>query len=195
MTGMLRDEDGARPVLSRSTAYRGAIWDVLRDEVDFAPGVRFTREYIAHTGAAAVLALDDAGATDVREARVLLIRQYRHPAGRTFWELPAGLLDHEGEDPAEAAGRELTEETGHRAEHLRHLLDIHPSAGSSSERIRIYLATGISETATDFVREDEESEIELRWVRLGEVLDAIREGRLTNATLVAAALAASAFGI
>jgi 8-oxo-dGTP pyrophosphatase MutT (NUDIX family) len=193
VSSALRDEPGARPVLSRSVAHHGAIWDVLRDEVDFAPGVQLTREYIAHTGAAAVLALDTSPSQDLLDARVLLIRQYRHPAGATFWELPAGLLDKPGEDPVEAAHRELAEETGYRAQTMRPLLDIHPSAGSSSERIRIHLATDLTPVAVDFVREGEESEIEVRWAALHEVLEAIRAGDLTNATLVAAVLAVRAF--
>ncbi|PWH05905.1 NTP pyrophosphohydrolase [Brachybacterium endophyticum] len=194
MSEALRDVAGARPVTSRSVVHRGAIWDVVRDEVDFAPGVAFAREYIAHPGAAAILAVDGPLDGDPSQVRVLLIRQYRHPAARTFWELPAGLLDHEGEDPLEAAGRELAEETGYAAGSMRHLLDIHPSAGSSSELIRIHLATDLTRAEVDFEREDEESEIEVRWARLPDVLGAIRAGELTNATLVAAVLALRALG-
>src|SRR5690625_7749000 len=67
----LRDEPGQRPLAGRRTLHEGMVFDLVRDTVDFADGVRFDREYIWHTGAVAVLAIDDAD-------RVLLIRQYRH---------------------------------------------------------------------------------------------------------------------
>ena len=75
----LRDEPGPRPVAARRPLHHGMVWDLVRDTIDFAPGVRFDREYVWHTGAVAVLAVDPAD-------RVLLIRQYRHPVGHELWE-------------------------------------------------------------------------------------------------------------
>ena len=126
--------------------------------------------------------------------RVLLIRQYRHPVGHELWEIPAGLLDMEGEEPHRGALRELAEETGHRAASLSTLVDLRPSPGGSDEVIRIYLATGTTPLGDedDFVRTDEEAEIELRWVPLADAVAAILAGDLTNATTIAGVLALQA---
>ena len=96
----LRDQPERRPVAARRLLHEGMVWDLVRDTIDFAEGVRFDREYVWHTGAVAVLALDEAD-------RVLMIRQYRHPVGHELWEIPAGLLDQGGEAPHLAAAREL----------------------------------------------------------------------------------------
>ncbi|MFC7457752.1 NUDIX domain-containing protein [Brachybacterium sp. GCM10030267] len=180
----LADEPGSRPVSARERVHSGMVWDIVRDTVEFAPGVQFQREYMWHTGAVAVLAVDD-------QDRVLLIRQYRHPVGHTLWEIPAGLLDVNGEAPHVGAARELSEETGHAAAHLQTLVDLRPSPGGSDEVIRVYLATGVTALTEEgeFVRTDEEAEIEVRWVPLAEAVTAVLEGRLTNATTIAGVLA------
>lgn len=178
----LRDEPGQRPVAERTTVHEGMVFDLVRDTVDFAEGVSFDREYVWHTGAVAVLAVDDAD-------RVLMIRQYRHPVGHSLWEIPAGLLDLDGEPPHVAAARELTEETGYAAGDMRTLVDLRPSPGGSDEVIRVYLATGVQESEEEFERTDEEAELLQRWVPLPEAVTAVLEGRITNATTVSALLA------
>lgn len=178
----LRDEPGQRPVAQRRMLHEGMVWDLVRDTVDFAAGVRFDREYIWHTGAVAVLAVDDAD-------RVLLIRQYRHPVGHRLWEIPAGLLDLEGEPPHVAAARELSEETGYVPKQLHTLVDLRPSPGGTDEVIRVYLATGVSESQEEFERTDEEAELVLRWAPLAEAVTAVLEGRITNGTTASALLA------
>lgn len=182
----LADDAERRPVAESRTVHDGMVWDVVRDTIDFAPGVRFDREYVRHTGAVAVLALDD-------QDRVLLIRQYRHPAGGRLWEIPAGLLDIDGEDPQQAALRELAEESGWGADRIEPLLVLRPSPGGSDEVIRIYLATGMHELEeVDFVHRDEEAELVVRWAALDDVLAAVLAGDLTSGTLVAGMLALTA---
>lgn len=178
----LRDEPGQRPVAARRLLHDGMVWDVVRDTVDFADGVRFDREYIWHTGAVAVLAIDE-------QERVLMIRQYRHPVGHSLWEIPAGLLDLEGEAPHIAAARELAEETGYEPEQLRTLIDLRPSPGGSDEVIRVYLASGVHSSEVEFERTHEEAELVTRWVPLTEAVTAVLEGRITNGTTVSALLA------
>ncbi|UYG16551.1 NUDIX hydrolase [Brachybacterium huguangmaarense] len=179
----LRDEPGRRDVAARRTVHHGMVWDIVRDTIDFAPGVRFDREYVHHTGAVAVLAVDE-------RDRMLLIRQYRHPAGETLWEIPAGLLDVGGEAASAAALRELREETGHDAQTVQTLLDFRPSPGGSDEVIRIYLVTGVRAAVEDgFVRTDEEAELEVRWAGIDEVARAVLAGDLTSGSLVAGVLA------
>ena len=116
----LRDEADQRPVAAHRTVHEGMVWDLVRDTIDFAPGVRFAREYIRHTGAVAVLAVDEAD-------RVLLIRQYRHPVGHRLWEIPAGLLDLAGEPPHVAAARDVVEparDVGDEAGHVAVAVDV-----------------------------------------------------------------------
>lgn len=181
--GPLRDQPGPRPVAASRTTHTGMVWDIVRDTVDFAPGVRFDREYVRHTGAVAVLAVDE-------QDRLLLISQYRHPAAGVLWEVPAGLMDVDGEDPSAAAGRELVEEAGVAAEHLEPLLDFRPSPGGSDEIIHVFLATGLTaQEPVDFERRDEEAEIQVRWVPVDDVARAVLAGDLTSGTLVAGVLA------
>lgn len=181
--GALNDLPGARAVAAHRTVYEGMVWSIARDTIDFAPGVRFDREYVHHTGAVAILAFDP-------EGRAILVRQYRHPARTTFWEIPAGLLDHEGEDQSAAAARELAEETGYRAGSIEPLLDFFPSPGGSSEMIRLYVGYDCTPDAdVDFAREDEEAEIVVARVPFAELYQAAVEGRLTNGTLLMAVLA------
>lgn len=177
----LRDEPDPRPVAARRRVHEGIIFDLVRDTVDFADGVRFDREYVRHTGAVAVLAVDDAD-------RVLMIRQYRHPVGHALWEIPAGLLDLDGEAPHVAAARELAEETGYEPAALRTLVDLRPSPGGNDEVIRVYLATGVRPGQDEYERTDEEAELVTRWVPLVDAVSAVLEGRITNATTVSALL-------
>nr|WP_179389039.1 NUDIX hydrolase [Psychromicrobium silvestre] len=174
--------------MSQEVAFHGKIWDVQRDTFELsAGGEQLTREYIAHPGAVAVLVLDDDG-------RVLLLRQYRHPVRASLWEIPAGLLDVEGEDFQVAAARELAEEADLLAADWKLLLDVYNSAGSSSEAVRIYLARGISEVpeVDRHQRTAEESEIALRWVPLQEAVAAVLAGQLHSFSAVSAVLAAAA---
>ena len=94
-----------------------------------------TREIVEHFGAVAIVAMDD-------EGRVPMVYQYRHPFGRRLWELPAGLLDVNGEAPHLTAARELREEAGLQAQTWRVLVDLDSTPGFSDESVRVYLATG-----------------------------------------------------
>src|SRR5690606_17749363 len=121
----LRDEPFAPEVVAAETVFAGRVWDIRAERFRYGDG-ELMREYMAHPGAAAVVALDDRG-------RVLLIQQYRHPIRQRDWELPAGLLDVPGEDPMEAARRELAEEADLEAEHWEKLLAFAPTPGGCDE--------------------------------------------------------------
>ncbi|MGN6446382.1 NUDIX domain-containing protein [Amnibacterium sp.] len=163
--------------------HHGRVWDVARETFDYR-GTEITREVIRHPGAVAILALDD-------EERVLLIRQYRHPTRARAWEIPAGLLDMDGEAPLAAAQRELAEEADLAAERWNVLADFQNSPGGSDETIRVYLARGVSSVPA-FARHDEEADIETRWVPLDDVVDAVLARRVQSPSLVVGALAAVA---
>jgi ADP-ribose pyrophosphatase len=144
------------------------------------------RVVVTHPGAVAVLALDDAG-------QVLMIRQYRHPAGYQLWEIPAGLRDVAGEPLAETAKRELLEETGYTAGEWHVLVDIFTSPGFSNERIRIFLARDVRQAPdAGYEREHEEKFLTTEWVPLAEAVRLALAGKLHNGQTVAGVLAASA---
>jgi ADP-ribose pyrophosphatase len=178
----LADDSVDVDVTASDTVYDGIVWDVVRERFTL-DGNEITREFIAHTGAVAVLALDE------RE-RVLLIKQYRHPIRMRDWELPAGLLDITGESPVIAAQRELAEEADLIADDWSLLSEFATSPGGSNEVIRVYLARGVSPTGNTFERTEEEAGIEVRWVPLDEVVDAVLARRVQNSILTIAVLAA-----
>jgi len=104
------------------------------------------------------------------------------------------LLDVEGEDPLDAAARELYEEAGYRASEWSVLVDTFTSPGGSDEAARIYLARGLSEVAADerFSGEGEERDMPSRWFSLAEAREAVLSGRLHNPLGVIGILAAAA---
>jgi 8-oxo-dGTP pyrophosphatase MutT (NUDIX family) len=180
------DEQSPRRLIDTSTVYEGRVWDVVSEQFSLtADGETITRDFIRHPGAVAVLVLNDDG-------QVLLIRQYRHPVRMALWEIPAGLLDEEGEDFVDAAARELAEEADLTARQWHVLVDLFLSPGSSSEALRVYLARGIGDVpeADRHTRTHEEAEIELRWVDLDDAVSAALEGRIHSPSAVAAVLAA-----
>jgi ADP-ribose pyrophosphatase len=181
---LLTDDVFTPPVVSSELVFEGRVWDVRREEFTYN-GQPIVRDFVDHTGAVAILALDE-------RDRILLIKQYRHPIRRRDWEIPAGLLDMGGEAPLAAARRELAEEADLEAEDWSILTEFYTSPGGSNEALRIYLARGMRPTPTPFTRSDEEADIEVRWVPLDEVVDAVLARRVQNPSLVIGALAARA---
>jgi 8-oxo-dGTP pyrophosphatase MutT (NUDIX family) len=184
LAGPLADLDDPAPILDGATVFEGKVFDVNRETAAFHGGT-MVREYTAHHGAVAVLAVDD-------DDRVLLINQYRHPVRRRLWEIPAGLLDIEGEDPLAAARRELAEETDLIADDWSEPLSFFTSPGQSDELVTLYEARGLHPAQAAHERTDEEAEIVLRWVSLDEALEAALAGRIGNAILLIALMRAHA---
>lgn len=117
------------------TLLEGGFLEVRRDDVQLPDGTHATREFIQHPGAVAVIPLLDDG-------RVVLVRQFRYPIGKTIVEFPAGKLDA-GEDTLACARRELQEETGYTAREWAFACEIHNAAAYSTESIWIYFARGL----------------------------------------------------
>ena len=181
----LADTPLSWPVLRTREIHRDA-WVVgLREDVVQRPGHPETlhRLVLEHPGAVVVLAVDD-------QRRVCCLRQYRHAGGGDFVELPAGLLDKDGEDPQVTAARELREEAELRAEEWHHLLTLNPSAGITTELQHIYLARGLSHADRgDFELRGEEAEMEQFWAPVDELLEAVLAGQVREGPLAAAVLA------
>ncbi|GAB4587153.1 NUDIX domain-containing protein [Nocardia sp. IFM 10818] len=163
--------------VSSRIAYSGAILALRLDQVVMPGGRIAEREVIEHHAAVAVAAVDE-------HDNLVLINQYRHPVGRRLLELPAGLLDKQGEDPLEAAKRELAEETGLAAREWAVLVDIALSPGFTDEALRIYLASDLYETDRPDP-ELEEADIQLVRMPLAEAVRKALGGEITNATAVA----------
>ena len=184
------------PVASSSYLHRDAWVVSLRaDEIrrpDHPDDEPFRRVVLEHPGAAVVLAVDD-------EEQVLCVLQYRHAALRRFVELPAGLLDHEGEEPEDVARRELLEETGYVAGTWTHLASTYSSPGISAEVQHLYLARDLSQAEPhavgEFVKEHEEADMELVKVGFDELVSAVIDGRVADGPVVNAVLLAHAQGL
>lgn len=155
---------------------------VRRDTITTATG-EAKREIVEHFSAVAVAA--------VRDGHVMMIRQYRHGVGRHLWEIPAGLLDIVGEDPLDAARRELAEEAGLSAQTWHLLGDVVTSPGFSEEMCRIYLAEDLDSDLSGFdlpEAEFEEAEIETRWVPIPEAIEWVQTGKVENSIATIALL-------
>lgn len=174
----------ALPVRRRHERFHGHMFDVVTDEVEFPDGQVAARDYLRHVGAVAVVALADDG-------QVVLVRQYRHPVGCPLWELPAGLVDGDGESLAQVAARELAEEADLAASQWEVLADLHTSPGCSDEHIRIFLARGLRETGRVYPRELEEAGLTVRRFPLDRAVEMVLAAEVTNAAAVAGVLAAA----
>ena len=161
-------------ITSTREVYRCRIFHVTEDRaVDPKTGFEIKRSVVRHGGSAVMMAVD-------HRKRVLLVRQYRLPAAKYLWELPAGTVDP-GEKPLQTARRELIEETGYRAGTWRKLASFLVSPGYVTERMTIYLATNL--TAGKATPMDDER-IEARWCTAPEVARLIRTGTVDDAKTI-----------
>ena len=124
-------------ITSSREVYQCNLFRVTEDRAsDPKTGFKIKRSVVRHAGSAVMMAVDS-------RKRILLVRQFRLPAGRYLWELPAGRLDP-GEKPLQAAKRELIEETGYRAKRWTKLASFFVSPGYVDERMTIYLAEDLT---------------------------------------------------
>jgi ADP-ribose pyrophosphatase len=161
-------------IISSKEVYKCSLFRVTEDRaVDAKAGFEIKRCVVRHIGSAVMMAVDE-------KKRVLLVRQYRLPAEKYLWELPAGRLDP-GETPLRAAKRELTEETGYRASQWTKLASFWVSPGYVQERMTIYLARGL--TAGEATPMEDER-IETRWFSKKELAKMIRTGKIEDAKTI-----------
>lgn len=172
-------------VVSSRSLYGDGVFGFRVDNVAMPGGGVAERAVLEHPGAVVIAALTDAD-------ELVMVRQFRHPLRRYQWELPAGLLDVDGEPLVVGAQRELHEEAGIRASTWHTLLDTVASPGISDERVRIFLARGLSDVPEPeryAEHSDEEAELVVGRFALDEAVRMVFAGELENAATVAAVLA------
>jgi 8-oxo-dGTP pyrophosphatase MutT (NUDIX family) len=155
---MPKDRPASLAISESEVVFNGKIWDIKRESFDYN-GKTLVREFVAHPGAVAIVALN-------QDNEVLLINQYRHPVREYLWEIPAGLLDMPGESKLEAAKRELLEETGYIAESWSELIEFHTTPGGNNETIAIFLARELRHQGHEFELEGEETDMKVEWLSL-----------------------------
>ena len=161
-------------IISSREVYDCKLFRVTEDEAkDPKDGFHIRRSVVRHAGSAVMMAVDE-------RKRILLVRQYRLPANKYLWELPAGRLDP-GEKPLQAAKRELAEETGFAARTWKKLASFWVSPGFVDEKMTIFLATDLREgLATPM----EDERIETRWFTRKEVAEMIRDAKIEDAKTI-----------
>jgi ADP-ribose pyrophosphatase len=165
---------GRGKTISSETVFQGNVFWVTRDEVEEPGGVKATRDVIRHNGSVVILAVDTE--TNPNDPGILLIRQYRHAAGKIMLELPAGRIEP-GEKLIPAGKRELIEETGYRASRWSHHCNYYASPGFLTETMTILLAEGLTQGEA---APEEDEKIELHMTPLSEVLSLIRAGKIED---------------
>jgi ADP-ribose diphosphatase len=167
-------------IISSRVVYRGPVFYVTTDRVQEPGGIVVRRDVVRHSGSIVIMAVDDSRS----EPRVLLARQYRHPADDFLWELPAGRIDP-GESELTGAKRELLEETGYSAANWKRALFFYSSPGFLDETMAIYLATGLKRGKA---QPEKDEVIQKRMFPLSQLVrmvmrSAIRDGKTISAVL------------
>ena len=146
------------------------IFEVTMDHAVDPDGFKIKRAIVQHGGSAVMMPIDE-------KRRVLLVRQYRLPARRFLWELPAGRID-EGENALQAAKRELVEEAGLRAKKWSKLAEFFPSPGFLAEKMTIYTARDLTQGES---KPMDDERIEAEWYTAHEIDRMIRSGKIIDA--------------
>ena len=174
------DDELVERIVDTRVLHRGRYLEFRIDTIERADGSRSERDIAGHPGAVAVVALDPDG-------KVLLVRQWRTPAGRALLEIPAGTLDIDAasgatEDPDLAGRRELEEETGYRAETWQRLTSFFTAPGFTSEHMTLYLATDLVPAHPDErLGPDEDEHLRLERRSLDDALAAVDTGEIADA--------------
>jgi len=166
-------------VLSTKRVYEGNIINLRIDTISLPGGRTANREVVEHAGAVAIVPVNEKG-------EILLVRQFRHAAGKSLLEIPAGKLEP-GESVLDCAGRELLEETGYEATGLKKLISFFSTPGFTNEMLHLYLATGLTYKGQN---PDDDESIDVVTVPFERAIELIWEGEICDAKSVAGILAA-----
>ncbi|MDX6611084.1 MAG: ADP-ribose pyrophosphatase [Blastocatellia bacterium] len=173
----------APKILSSKEVFHGKVFRVTDDAV-LEGEKAYQREVVRHGGSAAILPVFEDGT-------VALVRQYRHPTVKFLLEVCAGTLD-DRERPEEAAARELEEEIGLVAGKMEKLSEFFVSPGYCEEKMWLFLATDLTETAQNL---EEDEAVEVVRLPLSRALEMITDGEIEDAkTIIGLMLAAPRFG-
>ena len=156
-------------IVSSKEVYNCGLFWVTEEEATDGSGFTIQRSIVRHAGSAVILAVDS-------KHRVLLVRQFRLPAGSALWELPAGRLDP-GETPLKAARRELQEETGFKAKKWKKLVSFYASPGFVAEKMNLFLATDLIAGKAEPM---DDERIETRWFTARELDAMIQSGKIAD---------------
>ncbi|MFN6963063.1 MAG: NUDIX hydrolase [Pyrinomonadaceae bacterium] len=170
-------------VLASRQIYSGKVFDVLEAEIRQGD-VEYKREIVTHHGSCVIVPV-------FADGTLALVRQYRHAAGKFLLEIPAGTLN-ENEPPEAGAARELEEEIGVTAERIEKLTEFYVSPGFLTEKMHLYMATGLAETAQ---RLEEDEILEIERYGFDEAFRLIRDGEIEDAkTIIGLIMAGARFG-
>jgi ADP-ribose pyrophosphatase len=164
------DGGGLGPPIRSRQIYRGTIVNLRESDYRRPDGTIVHREVMDHPGAVVIVPVED--------DHVILVRQPREAVEEFTLELPAGKLDHPGEDPLACARRELAEEVARAATTWRDLGGFYTAPAILTEFIHCFMATGI--TRVDAVAGDEDEAIEIiEWplADLGSAIDEVRDAK------------------
>jgi len=159
-------------VVKKERLYNGKVFNLVVDQIEYASGNRAIREVAEHPGGAVVLAM-------FPDERIILVKQFRYPLGKFLYELPAGKLSP-NEDPAICAARELAEETGYKAEHMKRLTAMYTSPGFCTEQLHIFLATTLSRTREGQNLEEGEQSLTVEIVSLSKAIEMIEREEIVD---------------
>lgn len=162
-------------LLKSEVLMKGRAFAIRRDFLKTPDGQETKLDIIEHGGSAVIIPVDENG-------NILLVRQYRHAAGKDLLELPAGTLD-EDEEPEICAAREIREETGMAAEVLTKLGEFYLAPGYSDEFMIVYMATGLSDSPLDA---DEDEFLSVEAVPIAEAIRMAERGEIPDAKSLAA---------
>ncbi|MCU7513651.1 MAG: NUDIX hydrolase [Bacteroidota bacterium] len=158
-------------VIKSETLFRGKVFDLQVDQIEYNSGNPGVREIAIHPGGAVVVPIKNDG-------KIVFVKQFRYPLQKVLLELPAGKLEV-GEDPMKCAVRELEEETGYKAEEITKLGAIYTTPGFCTEVLHIYLAKGL--TPGNHNREEGEHGMEVLELTKEEIEEKIKNGELVDA--------------
>jgi ADP-ribose pyrophosphatase len=177
-----RSASGEAKLLSSEVVYQGPLFRVTKDLIVEPSGTESTRDVVRHNGSVIILAIDNS--TSKKDPWIVMERQYRHAAGRFLWELPAGKLDA-GEEALAGAQRELEEETGYHAKKWKPLVEYFASPGFLGESMKVFLAEGL---IPGDAHPEEDEDIELRLIKLSDVLKQIEKGTIMDGKTLSSVL-------
>lgn len=166
--------DYIEKTVKKNYIYQGRILNLRCDDAELPDGNPCKREIVEHSGGACVLYVENGA--------VLMVRQFRYAYGESLYEIPAGKLN-EGEDPMEAARRELEEEGGIRATHLKLLFINYPSPGYTNEKIYIYQALDGEKVAAHL---DEGEYLDAEFIPLEKAKEMLKKGELRDGKTIIA---------